>query len=295
MLSARDPGAKPDSINCDYLYGGFLKEEDVEEFRKMLQKTRAIVSGSVLVARISQHPFEPRDLDLFVKDKGTLEVGDFLGRRGFKFTPLSERQVGTRRESKQQPTGFAEAVDTEFAEWNPNTGNVADRYKCCHLAGVFNFTNEEGKTIQVIATRCTPVEAILRFHSTAVMNFATANEVTCLFPTLTFIEKKNLVVRDANSSAVSDCIRKYERRGWTTITQLSAFEALASNSDTRAFGRKVGDCRTWKIDITPRTNGEGEEPYTQEHSWTLAFPTKDETRLRYKTVHAPEGQEREML
>ncbi|KAK7039288.1 hypothetical protein VNI00_010193 [Paramarasmius palmivorus] len=283
-------------MSTEYLYQGFLKAEDIDCFRAMQRKTGAIVSGSVLVERLSNAAFEPRDLDVFVKERGTLDAGACLSQCGFEFTPLPDRQVGGRRETKQQPAIFVDAVDTEFADWNPNTGTVADRYDCTHIAGVFNFVNKEKKVVQQVTSIPTVLHRVLTSTQLAasVMNFATAVEIVYLFPTLTFVDKKNLVLRDADSPAVKACIWKYEQRGWDTIETLSAFDALRCDSDTRAFHRSVGDDRCWKIRLTPSDKEERGLLSTMAPTWTLSFPTRNETRLVYsksgnEAAHAEEG------
>ncbi|KAK7051110.1 hypothetical protein VNI00_005222 [Paramarasmius palmivorus] len=233
------------------IYGAFFTSpEDILKFRIEQAATGAIVSGSVIVKVLSRLRFKPADLDVFVKGCHALRVGNVLVLLGFKFAPLAAVRDGNRLRSVEQSPDFAAAVETELRSCNPNTGTVEDRYENTTIAGVFNFEREGGARIQIVATRGEPVETILGFHSTAVMNIATATQVISLYPRTTFVHHKSLFLRPPNQ-AVFNARVKYTSRGWSCVDTIPAVDYLEYGSELSGCTRWVGDPRCWTINLTP--------------------------------------------
>ncbi|KAK7040136.1 hypothetical protein VNI00_009942 [Paramarasmius palmivorus] len=272
-------GENPGVILASEMYKDFFKPNEVTVFRQAQERTQALVTGSAILAHLAEGTFEPNDLDVFVSQEGALDMGSAIISVGYTFTPLTEKIVGGRRAVRQQPKNFAHALDQELAEWTPNTGKMGDRYSNSHIAGVFNFKKEGGKIIQVVATRCRPKEAVLKFYSTAVMNFATHDEVTCLFPHFTIDKKTNLILRDKNSEDVKRCTAKYEARGWKSVYTVTAYEAANPQSEVATFQRNTNDVKSLKKSLVPQQGQSKGGNRSPEAFWTVSFTNQEVTRV----------------
>ncbi|EEB91118.1 hypothetical protein MPER_10578, partial [Moniliophthora perniciosa FA553] len=184
------------------------------------------------------------------------------------------------KESVQQDDDFFKAFESETLKWSPNTGSVADRYEATTIAGVFNFRNSMGNVIQLVATKVEAIEVILGFHSTLVMNIATAHEVISLYPNMSFIQFKSLYLLDTSQQKVAEAKMKYEQRGWETTTMISAVDALNPNSEISLKTRWIGDKHCWIIKMIPI---EGVLPTCYDNfkvtSWCLSYPLEDGARV----------------
>ncbi|KAJ3845792.1 hypothetical protein EV368DRAFT_90088 [Lentinula lateritia] len=86
--------------------------------------------------------------------------------------------------------------------------------------------------IQLIATRGSPLETILSFHSTCIMNLLTYRAACCLFPQLTLEEKMTLLI-DLVSPLIEiqdTAVRKYGMRDFTILHQAPISMAYNANS-----------------------------------------------------------------
>ncbi|KAK7032217.1 hypothetical protein VNI00_013391 [Paramarasmius palmivorus] len=233
------------AFGFEKLYGQFFPLESQRTiFLKKQAETEALVSGSTLVSVLSRDGFKPSDLDVFLQQKHVMSMGQTIMELNYKFVPLSTVMEGNKKKSEQQMDIFEEAVLAELSSWVPNTGDITDRYKNSAIAGVFNFAKDSGEKIQLVATRGEPIEAILGFHSTLVMNFATTTHICSLYPTKSFINKEAIYVKDFTLPVIK-AVQKYEQRGWSTVNMISAEEALDGNSEISFKTRWIGDSHCW--------------------------------------------------
>ncbi|KAK7020589.1 hypothetical protein VNI00_017718 [Paramarasmius palmivorus] len=235
------------AFGLEKMYGRFFPTESSKtRFRIKQAETEALVSGSTLVSVLSRRYFNPSDLDVFLRHDHVMSMGQELEDLGFKFSPLPTVMDGKKKKSEQQMEIFEEAVVVELASWIPNTGNVTDRYNNSSVAGVFNFVNQEGFTIQLVATKGEPIEAILGFHS--IMNFATATHLVSLYPRTSFLKNEAIYLKDFTPPVIK-AVQKYEQRGWITVDMISAEEALDYNSEVSFKTRWVGDPHCWITEL----------------------------------------------
>ncbi|KAK7038683.1 hypothetical protein VNI00_010567 [Paramarasmius palmivorus] len=157
--------------------------------------------------------------------------------------------AGKMVRSEAQPLEFLQAVSDEFLKSRPNTGNVADRYEFTNIAGVFNFVNDEGLKVQIVAAEREAIEVIMGFYSTLVLNVGTATKVVSLYPQTSFVEKRALYLKHG-TRAVQDARIKYESRGWGSLDMLSASEYLA-DSELSSKPRWYGDRHCWTVVLSP--------------------------------------------
>ncbi|KAK7032073.1 hypothetical protein VNI00_013442 [Paramarasmius palmivorus] len=227
------------------LYGPFFGSlSSISLFRQLQLGTGALVLGSALVQFLSRSSFTPSDLDVFVAKDGIISIGTFLAASGYRFVPLSSVKEGNVVRSEAQPPDFRQAVRNEFFKSRPNTGDFADRYEYSGIAGVFSFTNDDGMKVQIVAAERQPIEVILGFYSTLVLNVATATEAVSFYPRSSFVERRALYLK-RSTAAVEKARQKYEGRGWASVDTLSAQEYLALGSEFSHIPRFWQDSFCW--------------------------------------------------
>ncbi|EEB88774.1 hypothetical protein MPER_13211 [Moniliophthora perniciosa FA553] len=185
-----------------------------------------------------------------------------------------------RKESVEQDSDFFVALDTELQSWAPNTGKVASRYESTSIAGVFNFKTNVGSTIQLVATISEPIEAILGFHSTLVLNIASAFEIISLYPATSFLHNQSLYLLDTKIPKIRDAMQKYENRKWDTVTMLPATTALDYSSELSLKTRWIGDDHCWilKLPFIPGLPS-AEHDRLRVTSWRITYAKHDEARM----------------
>ncbi|KAK7019647.1 hypothetical protein VNI00_018032 [Paramarasmius palmivorus] len=277
------------AFGINVLYGPFFESNgDIERFRIVQGKYGALVSGSALVRVLSRERFDPSDLDVFVNKDGILEVGKLLVTLGYSFLPLATVQEGSRKTSVEQSSDFVLAVEAEFSTKAPNTGTVAERYDESAVAGVFNFLNKRGKQIQLVATRGEPIEAILGFYSTLVMNVATATQVVCMYPITSFVRRWALYLRPYTWSVIRARI-KYEIRGWKSMDLVTADEAADVENELSVKTRWFGDKHCWVINLPPLQTPLQFDAYRSLRvtSWSLRYSAVAGARIVMNSMHLP--------
>ncbi|KAK7018724.1 hypothetical protein VNI00_018284 [Paramarasmius palmivorus] len=278
------------TFGLNAIYGPFFKSfDDIERFRTFQSDSGALVSGSVLVRVLSRRGFTPSDLDLFVRTGRVLDSGKLLGSLGYKFKPLSTVMEGKRVKSLEQSPVFPEAVDAALASHHPGAGTVAERYDDCSVAGVFNFRNEDGMNVQVVATKGEPVEAILGFYSTLVMNVATATQVVSLYPMTSFVKRWAMYLRPYTWSVIHARI-KYEFRGWQSVDMVTAAQAASVDNELSVKTRWFGDRHCWIIDLPPLANPVSKRDAFHSlkvTSWSLRYSAVSGARILVNRMTLP--------
>ncbi|KAK7017940.1 hypothetical protein VNI00_018501 [Paramarasmius palmivorus] len=284
-ISTATPTPNPSQLmsrtaKASEFYSRFFTEEQTRKFLHVQKNTDALVSGSFVLSWLSGGSFVPNDMDIFVSRKHASIIARQIVESNYHFDPMVTIKVNGRKISVEQPSELMSAVEKELNSWNPNTGWTRDRYTNSNIAGVFNFVNTSGRIIQVVATRCEPVDAILAFHSTVVMNFATCDEVVCLFPNNTLERKRNLQLLDSTTFGVSTALQKYESRGWTTLYTISAWEAINGDEWNMKY-RWIGDkhCEVVKFEESAEDGEKADVGEQFLKFWRLDFIEERTTRL----------------
>ncbi|KAK7044045.1 hypothetical protein VNI00_007760 [Paramarasmius palmivorus] len=286
------------------LYGPFFHADKITEFRRVQAKTRALVSGSALVSFLSRGAFEPSDLDVFVPCPGLLLIGEFLLDEGFTFEPIGARSEDEQSLSRREL--FTKMVSAPRSSWLEDVKTILDEsYDELTLGGVFNFVSEGGKTVQLIGTKCEPIEFILQFYSSKffsafqlqrllltsealVMNIATPTRVISMYPFTSFVLKDALYLKYP-SDRVVDARFKYEKRGWTSSSMISADTALDPDHELSTKTRWVGDRNCWIVQFPPVPGfPDAEESYRSLGitSWHLYCPTHNGVRVQTNKMEA---------
>ncbi|KAI0694244.1 hypothetical protein C8T65DRAFT_585148, partial [Cerioporus squamosus] len=222
---------------------------DALAFRTLQARTGTLISGSVALQFFDRGFYPDSDLDLYVHMRHRREVGRWLLDQGYCFEP-----------APYQPSEF-EAAATEAL-----SGLAVTPYGMPGIAAVMNFTRRcdvpadmltcdapETLKVQLIVARKTPMEVILGFHSTCVMNVISFEKAYCLFPRATLEERLSLLSSSSagHSRRRRQSVAKYAIRGFTIIERIP-FTDLRAPSLFPLGWRWIDDSSSWVIplDIT---------------------------------------------
>ncbi|KAI0801954.1 hypothetical protein BC629DRAFT_156478 [Irpex lacteus] len=207
------------------------------EFRSLQARTATLVSGSSALQFFNRLAYSDSDLDLYTYRIHGLEVGNWLLQNGYTFQPQNS-----------QPTEFNVAYRATNS--TNGTGSLGDKYDLKGVAGVFTFVKTSPVNpfkklqVQVVVATYTPMEVILNFHSTVVLNVIAWDRAYSLYPRATFEDRRALYMRSILSPS-GGVIQKYQARGWKFCFSLNQLQ------QDKAFNvaRWIGDGHSWVIKL----------------------------------------------
>ncbi|KAK7021998.1 hypothetical protein VNI00_017100 [Paramarasmius palmivorus] len=177
------------------LYGQFFdKQEHIISFRKKQAECRALVSGSALALMLGRSPHKPHDLDIFTPMIYVDNMEAFIGTTGYK---RADNEECTSQQATERTRNAETLSDDTLEELDAedNTEDVAE-YNQHAVETVLTFQHDNGQRLQIIGTKVEPIDAILGFYSTLVMNVATATKVISLYPYTSFVEQKAVYLKN---------------------------------------------------------------------------------------------------
>ncbi|KAJ7311551.1 hypothetical protein DFH08DRAFT_718193, partial [Mycena albidolilacea] len=196
--------------------------------RQIRSQTDTIISGSMAPQFFNRVTWPNTDLDLYVTRASAALAAFFLVENGYTFDPRKSQ------------------VKSVSVQLCASTREKPPSYLGRGIADVLDF-HKGDKKIQLIVATTSPMEIILSFHSTAVMNIITHDTAYSLYPWSTFVTKQALVVETVGAGQEAGG-RKYAGRGWKMIR--SPFPSCNSELGVR-IARSVGDHFTWIISLPP--------------------------------------------
>ncbi|THU87492.1 hypothetical protein K435DRAFT_681572, partial [Dendrothele bispora CBS 962.96] len=207
----------------------------LSKFRYLQYYLDVVISGSTALQFLERTTFKNADLDLYMNYEAVPQFKRFLEAAGYVWTPRCPHEM----------TAYCNLYEV-YATVPPHIP-----YEARGIVKVFNFLRE-GETVQVIATKNGPMDAILGFHSTCVMNVITFSHAYSLFPYTTFHSNANVRIARRFSSAPAimtykAAIEKYEQRGWQSAFIPSSDVYLKLCSEFRTGLRYVGDSLCWTV------------------------------------------------
>ncbi|KAI0715462.1 hypothetical protein C8T65DRAFT_144725 [Cerioporus squamosus] len=182
---------------------------DVLAFRTLQSRTGTLISGSVALQFFDRDFYPSSDLDLYVHMRHRREVGRWLLQYGYRFAPSSNQ-----------------AADFEAAATEALSGIGTAPYGMPGVAAIMNFIRcsdvSEDLKVQLIISRKTPMEVVLGFHSTCVMNVISFEKAYCLFPRATLEARLSLLSSSCAGRSVrrQASVAKYVARGFTITERI---------------------------------------------------------------------------
>ncbi|KAF7333505.1 DUF607-domain-containing protein [Mycena venus] len=218
----------------------------VQQFRQMQSRTGTIISGSTALQFFNRLTWTDSDLDIYVPRVSAALAVIFIMENGYTYNPR-----------KSQDKNVSAQLSVSVSDRPPS-------YLGRGIADVLDFHKGERK-IQVIVATTTPLEIILSFHSTCVMNIITHDNAFALYPRSTFITNEALVVETVGAGQEAGR-QKYIDRGWQMIRSPSV--DCRSELGVRLV-RWVGDHFTWTIPLPPLPVETADTDLCPINSWRL--------------------------
>ncbi|KAF8327495.1 hypothetical protein F5887DRAFT_898771, partial [Amanita rubescens] len=199
-------------------------ENQVQVFVQMMKETNALISGSTALQFFDRTRYHEADLDLYFEaryiDLWKTQMVAF-GYSLMEKTAASASVV----EGELEYRGFEEIESVESFK-HPGSNQV----------------------VQLMATKASPIRAILDFHSTCVMNVITYQRAYSLYPVCTFIDRETLVCGVFNKKSL-EALKKYERRGWIMVHAIRTENFQCAADELKMRTRRFGDDRCWMISL----------------------------------------------
>ncbi|KAK7035546.1 hypothetical protein VNI00_011839 [Paramarasmius palmivorus] len=275
------------TFSDERLYGQFFDQKgDIERFRAVQAECEALVSGSSLTLLLSRSHHQPGDLDVFIRAPFAANMTTLLTSTGFRL-PLKQADDGeddTRSLDPFQPC----STDTSLSDLgNGGNGNTTayNRDLDAGIQRVLTFVNGQNQKIQLIITRTEPIDVILGFYCTAVLNIATANRIVSLYPNTTFVRKEAVYLKKWTAATLR-AKTKYEKRGWTSVSMISAEACTNYYHELSSKIRWLGDRHCWTVDFRP-IPGIKDDNYASltVTSWNIQCPAPDSVQLTRTNMH----------
>ncbi|KAK7040375.1 hypothetical protein VNI00_009851 [Paramarasmius palmivorus] len=213
----------------EHIFSRYFEPDEIRRFRILQHAIGFVISGSSALTFFSREPPYPNsDLDVYIDKQWCAMLLHFLDSHGYVYQPIV---TDTKHQANDVYIALDEALlRQDEGDWNGHPGFLGgeQHYFFTQITDVFNFVRD-GKKIQVIACRATPLEVILDFHSN---NIAVVNNR-----------------RNVDQDAALD---KYRQRGWEVVKTVDALRGLGYRSDISYLDyRHVGDSLCWTISLNP--------------------------------------------
>ncbi|EIW56989.1 uncharacterized protein TRAVEDRAFT_81046, partial [Trametes versicolor FP-101664 SS1] len=207
-------------------------------FRSLQARTGTLISGSIALQFFDRAVYPESDLDLYVHSQHRREVGMWLLSMGYTFFP-------SRRQDPRFKTTVLNAEQSRGLH-----------YVMPGVSAIYTFRRQVGEQhlkVQIIVARRAPMEVVLGFHSTCVMNVISYEKAYCLFPRATLEERRSLLSwsSQGRSKRRAEGLVKYASRGFKMLTHLH-FAEYATHQPIRSFPLKprwIGDTDTWVLSL----------------------------------------------
>ncbi|ESK90684.1 hypothetical protein Moror_4148 [Moniliophthora roreri MCA 2997] len=239
------------ALRVENVLSPYFNDDELRRLRILQYTTGFLISGSAALSFFERVIYPESDLDIYVDFRYAIFLTEFLIGLGFVFQPF-------QTERKQQAQDIFEALDAmdrrmETFEDENDTIEGFGEYSTTGIADVFTFVRA-GKKVQIIAAghHPGPLDVILKFHSTVVMNIISYTHAVSFYPKATFIDRVTVVNRVVTFRSDQNPPReKYEKRGWEVRDNVEAVDLLKRNSEFGMLDRHVGDKLCWAVKLPP--------------------------------------------
>ncbi|KAF8329031.1 hypothetical protein F5887DRAFT_895306 [Amanita rubescens] len=200
-------------------------ENDVQEFVKTMKGTDALISGSTALQFFDRTYYQYADLDLYFEAKHLEVWKTQMIAFGYTLVP----KIGNN------------ALDV--------VENIYEYPSFQQIEALETFKHRStAKVVQLMATKASPIRAILDFHSTCVMNVITHARAYSLYPVSTFIQRETIVCGPINKKALK-ALDKYKKRGWLAVHTILTENFQCAADELKMRTRWLGDSRCWMINL----------------------------------------------
>jgi hypothetical protein len=200
------------------------------KLRDIMRRIGAVISGSLVLWLIDSRrdSWEPGDLDFYVPRNTTQTMIDFLLQEGYQVVPAPEGET-----------------------------HGGPYIRLGHLASVTKLVKGDLKIDLLESLSQSSVVPVTLFHSTAVMNYITADSISMLYPKLTF---SRMAVRcNPDRRSVTSWERKYFRRSFHLFSSDKVYSTF-HDVLCKQLARKTGDdlCLFFNFGDTDDKSGKDE-------------------------------------
>ncbi|KAF9063880.1 hypothetical protein BDP27DRAFT_1206048, partial [Rhodocollybia butyracea] len=186
--------------------GRFFKVEEFGPFQEIQGSTGLLISGSAALQFFNCASWEA-DLDTYCIYSRCSEVGIWYMSIGYEFIPTTG-----------QASKFTDDHASLLTMQKDGNLSTPEDYDGDHIARVWNFVRGTSK-IQLIGSVHAPLQVVLSFHSTCVMNVITHTAAYSLFPDLTFNKKASVATKLSYplTKKRHEAFQKYIERGYDIV------------------------------------------------------------------------------
>ncbi|KAL1750360.1 hypothetical protein FB107DRAFT_279706 [Schizophyllum commune] len=245
----------------------FMDRTDADRLRLLMRSTGAIISGSVALQFFTRETMYPCDLDLYTDRFRAPDIFAFVLGLGYVYLPR-EGQHPVLKHALTRADNEEVVRDTLI-------------YDKESLLDAFSFVRpcSPNTIIQVMVAAHSPIDAVLDFHSTIVMNFITHRAAYALYPSNTFGAKIGICFED---DTINGAASKYRARGWNVRCAFEDRALTELGPEIMCTERYVGDKYTWTVNLPDEE--EDALDSVLFNSWSLRWAEAGRLRLRPKMI-----------
>ncbi|KIM47322.1 hypothetical protein M413DRAFT_440763 [Hebeloma cylindrosporum] len=287
--------------------GKYFTDAQILYFRHLQATTGMVISGSTALQFFERILYPESDLDLYVEHRYRRPIALWLASIGYRYVAARKTFRSEHHDAGDgvsitatQPT-LEEALAVDVPQLTEGPINYGAHRPTIFFYGsgggyldataILNFqkVDEIGqhRKIQIISSPRSPVEMILNFHSTCVMNFITHEKAYSLYPRATFEERRSLICL-FSTAARARAWAKYTERGWTMLDGITGDDFHDLDSSLARGRRYVGDSKTWTIPILPKIDTTCPEDLVEMNSWSLHYDQYLKPHLEFSLLISPQ-------
>ncbi|KAF9553217.1 hypothetical protein CPC08DRAFT_822453 [Agrocybe pediades] len=273
--------------------GKYFTEREILEFRRLQYYTGMFISGSTALQFFERTRYQESDLDVYVEHRYRRYVAAFMLKAGYAYIEAPE---GWPLAGDEGPPESLEAILERVPDEEDGEGGGDDLFAgAFHPAAptwyfgaaiLLNFEKKNPhRKIQGITCHRAPLQKVLHFHSTCVMNVITHDRAYAVFPRATFDEHKTMINLPASARRGSHrareelALEKYKQRGWEIISSISPTEFQDPKFMFSHGTRRLGDSKCWTIPLNPKLGLP--ERCMETSSWALHYDENLQPKISF--------------
>ncbi|KAG2023156.1 hypothetical protein CC2G_000842 [Coprinopsis cinerea AmutBmut pab1-1] len=249
--------------------------KDPKAFRQLQAKEHFLISGSNALQFMDRSFYPKSDMDIFAYPESVKELGLYLVKsEGYQFEPREKQAKKFEDVDIKQRDLTASALRRWGSQhaWLYTSG----------MNELFRFKRpSDDVEVQIISTSKSPLDCILHFHSSCVMNFISHIGAYALYPVATFDKRISLAFGSTNYEKTQEAYRKYTDRGWSFPAKLD-FHSVKVPLDTSDVD----------LDVNSPFNSLSPKNPFHYNGWVLdrvfdSWDTEMELAISFHIFHSP--------